>query len=600
VITRLKRFCTVLLSLGMTAGVAVAEPVTDARLTAATNATTDWLTYGHTYDNQRFSELDQINRDTVGRLVPAWIYQTGISATFQTSPLVADGVMYLTTPRNHVIAVEAATGTERWRYKHKMTAMKLCCGPANRGAAMGYGMIYMAAADGRLIALDQATGVVKWDIYMAAPDTRPTETLKELAADDPRRKANVQGASGLGANMAPIVFDGLVIAGVTGAGYGLHVDDEADGAVDAVIGFEGRFGRRGYLAAFDAQTGKEVWRWYGTKAEGWEGQWRTKTPDGAPLYRDIAGERAALAKYADAWQVGGGSLWSTPTIDAELGLLYTGVGNPAPQMDDVSRPGDNLYTVSIVALDARTGKLRWHYQQVPHDLWGYDPASPPMLFDVTHQGETIKAVGEASKTGWFYVNDRKTGALLFKSEPFVPQNNIFKRPTKQGIVIAPGAAGGSSWSPASFDPASGLAYVAAMHMPTRYSVREQPAANGKPARRYSMLEMLDGPRWGVLSAIDTRSGGKLAWQTRTDDILVGGVMATAGGLVFMGEGTGWLSAFDAATGKRLWRYRVGAGVNAPPITYEIDGVQYVAVAAGGHSMFGFPLGNAVIAFALPK
>jgi glucose dehydrogenase len=600
VITRLKRFGAVLLSMGMTAGVAVADPVTDARLTTATNATTDWLTYGHTYDNQRFSELDQINRDTVGRLTPAWIYQTGISATFQTSPLVADGVMYLTTPRNHVVAVDAVTGSERWRYKHKMTAMKLCCGPANRGAAMGYGMIYMAAADGRLIALDQATGAVKWDVYMAAPDTRPTETLKELAADDPRRKASVQGASGLGANMAPIVFDGLVIAGVTGAGYGLHVDDEADGAVDAVIGFEGRFGRRGYLAAFDAQTGKEVWRWYGTKAEGWEGQWRTKTPDGAPLHRDIAGEREAMAKYADAWQVGGGSLWSTPTIDAELGLLYTGVGNPAPQMDDVSRPGDNLYTVSVVALDARTGKLRWHYQQVPHDLWGYDPASPPMLFDVTHQGETIKAVGEASKTGWFYVNDRKTGALLFKSEPFGPQSNIFKRPTKQGIVIAPGAAGGSSWSPASFDPASGLAYVAAMHMPTRYSVREQPAANGKPARRYSMLEMIDGPRWGVLSAIDTRSGGKLAWQTRTDDILVGGVMATAGGLVFMGEGTGWLSAFDSATGKRLWRYRVGAGVNAPPITYEIDGVQYVAVAAGGHSMFGFPLGNAVIAFALPK
>jgi len=590
----------IVLSTLLATGLARAEPVTDTRLRAASNASTDWLTYGHTYGNQRFSELKQINRETVGGLTPAWIYQTGISATFQGSPLVADGVMYLTTPRNHLVALNAVTGIEIWRYKHKMTAKKLCCGPANRGAAMGYGMIFMAAADGRLIALDRATGKVKWDVLMAAPDARPTETLKDLPADDPRRNANVQGSSGLGANMAPIVFDGLVIAGVTGAGYGLHVGDEVDSAVSAVIGFEGSFGRRGYLAAFDVKTGKEVWRWYATKANGWEGEWRTKTPDGAQLFRDIAAEKAAQAKYVNAWKVGGGSLWSTPAIDPELGMIYAGVGNPAPQMDDVSRPGDNLYTVSLVALDARTGKLKWHYQQVPHDLWGYDPASPPVLFDVTHKGKKVKAVGEASKTGWFYVNNRETGEFLFKSEAFVPQKNLFKRPTGEGIEIAPGAAGGTSWSPVSFDPTSGLAYVAAMHMPSRYTVRAEPATKNRPARRYTMLEMVKGPRWGLLSAIDTKAGGKIAWQTRTENILVGGVMATAGGLVFMGEGTGQLSAFDAASGERLWSYQCGAGVNAPPITYEINGTQYIAVAAGGHSMFGFPLGNSLITFALPK
>jgi len=597
------------LTLGIAAGLALiasfssisAAPVDDARLQASSNASTDWLTYGHSYDNQRFSTLDQINRDTVRQLAPRWIYQTGISATFQANPLVADGMMYVTTPRNHVVALNATTGEEVWRYRHEMAIEKLCCGPANRGAALGYGMVYMAAADGRLIALDRDTGAVKWDIYIAVPDTAPTETVGDLAADDPLSKQKVTGASGLGANMAPLVYGGLVIAGVTGAGYGLHVDDAESGAeLGAVIGFAGRFGRRGYLAAFDAETGQEVWRWYTTKDGGWEGEWRTETPDGAPLYRDIAAEKVAFAEYADAWQVGGGSLWSTPALDPELGLLYLGTGNPAPQMDDVSRPGDNLYTVSVVALDMRTGELQWHYQQVPHDLWGYDAGSPPVLFDLQHDGRTVKAVGEASKTGWFYVNDRATGDLIYKSEPFVPQRNLFQRPTEDGITIAPGAGGGASWSPVSYDAATGLAYVAAMHMPTDYSVHEKPAQNGEPALSYSVLEMANEPRWGVLSAIDTRAGGKIRWQTKTEDILVGGVLATAGGLVFMGEGSGQLSAFDSATGERVWSFRCGAGVNAPPITYEIDGVQYVAVAAGGHQLFGFPLGDAVIAFALPQ
>ncbi len=399
--------------------------------------------------------------------------------------------------------------------------------------------------------------------------------------------------------MAPLVFDGMIIAGVTGAGYGLHVDAESGEELGAVIGFEGSFGRRGYLAAYDADTGKEIWRWYTTKADGWEGEWRTETPDGAPLYRDIAAEKARMAEYADAWKVGGGSLWSTPALDSELGLLYLGTGNPAPQMDDVSRPGDNLYTLSVVALDARTGKLRWYYQQVPHDLWGYDVGSPPVLFDVEHNGRTVKAVGEASKTGWFYVNDRVTGKLLFKSENYVPHRNIFRPPTEEGITIAPGAAGGTSWSPVSYDPSTGLAYVTGIHMPTTYTVRERPASNGKPAVRYSVLEVADEPRWGVLSAIDTRAQGKIRWQTKTKDILVGGVLATSGGLVFMGQGTGEFSAFDAATGEHLWSFDCGAGVNAPPITYEIDGTQYVTVAAGGHNLFGFPRGDAVMTFALP-
>ena len=577
---------------------AAAGQVDDARLSAESPADANWLSYGHGYSHHRFSNLDQINRDTVARLVPRWIYQTGISATFQATPLVADGVMYLTTPLNDLVALDAATGEQLWRYHHEMVTDKLCCGPANRGAALGYGMAYMATADGRLVALDQETGAVRWDVTIAAPDTRPTETLAELAADDPLRGQSVSGASGLGANMAPLVFDGLVIAGVTGAGYGLHVDDEDSGAIGAVVGFEGRFGRRGYLAAFDAQTGAELWRWYTTKAGGWEGAWRTETPDGVPLDRDIAAEKARLADYPDAWQVGGGSLWTTPALDAELGLLYLGTGNPAPQMDDVSRPGDNLYTVSLVALDARTGELRWHYQQVPHDLWGYDVGTPPVLVEVARDGGVVEAVASASKTGWIYVLDRRTGELLFKSDALVPQSNMFKRPSPEGVTIAPGAGGGASWSPMSYDARTGLAYVAAMHMPSTYSVRERPADAGRPALRYTVLEMADVPRWGTLSAVDLADAGRIRWQVKSDDILLGGVLATAGGLVFMGEGNGSFNAFDSGTGERLWRFQCGAGVNAPPVTYQVGGTQYVAVAAGGHQMFGFPQGDAVIAFAL--
>ena len=582
------------------AGVAMAAPVDDSRLVGDAAKHSDWVTYGNGYDNQRFSGLDQINRESVAKLMPRWIYQTGISASFQTSPLVADGVMYVTTPRNHVVALNATSGKTIWRYRHEMISDKLCCGPANRGAAMGYGAVYQATADGRLLALDQETGAVRWDVTIAVLDNAATETLEELAEDDPLRDTEIAGASGLGASMAPLVHDGLVIAGVTGAGYGLHVGEEADGVLGAVVGFEGRFGRRGYLAAFDAETGAEVWRWYTTKEDGWEGEWRETSLEGTPMNRDIAAEKARQAKYSDAWQVGGGSLWTTPALDPELGLIYFGTGNPAPQMDDVSRPGDNLHTVSLVAVDVRTGKLRWHYQQVPHDIWGYDVASPPMLFDVVHDGATVQAVGEASKTGWYYVNDRVTGDLLYLSEPFVPHRNIFARPTEEGVTIAPGAAGGSSWSPTAYDPSTGLVYVAGLHMPTTYTVRERRATDTQPALRYSVLRMADELRWGVLSAIDTRHRGRIRWQVKTKSILVGGVLATAGGLVFMGEGDGDFNAYDSATGEKLWSFYCGAGVNAPPVSYEIDGVQYVAIAAGGHQMFGFPTGDAVITFALPQ
>src|SRR5690606_12271314 len=214
-------------------------------------------------------------------------------------------------------------------------------------------------------------------------------------------------------------------------------------------------------------------------------------------------------------------------------------------------------------------------------------ASSPLLFELTRGSETVPAIAHAGKTGWLYVMDRRDGRLLFKSEPFVPLQNLFRRPTPEGIEIAPGAAGGSRWSPMSPGAGSGLPYVAGLHWPMLYQVREIPASADKPAIRYTSLEPSNSPSWGTLSAIDTKNGGKIRWQVKTERPMVGGVLATAGGLVFTGEGTGSFNAYDSATGELLWQARAEAGVNAPPITYQVDGKQYIAVAAGGNSLFGF-------------
>ena len=577
-----------------------AAPVDMTRLLSASQDAKNWLIPGRDYANQRFSELEQINTQNVKSLTLRWKFQTGITDSFQTTPLVADGVMYITTPKNHVIALDAKTGKPLWRYAHVYRTKTFCCGVANRGAGLGYGKVFMATADAGLVALDQKTGKLLWNVSLAVPDSGKAETTKVLAASDPLRQAEVTGASGAGANMAPLVYKGKVIVGITGAGYGLHLEGKkGKQQLGAVVGMAGDYGLRGFLAAFDVETGKELWRWHTVPDEGWEGEWRAATPDGAPLHRDIAAEKATFAEHADAWKTGGGSTWTTPALDSNLGLLFLGVGNPSPQMDGLTRPGDNLYTVSLVALDVETGKLRWHYQQVPHDLWGYDVASPSVLFDAEVDGKKVSAVGQASKTGWFYVNDRKTGALLYKSEPFVPQENIFTPPTKEGVRIAPGAGGGASWSPVSYDASTGMVYVAAVHMPTLYTVKETPAEGEQPAQHYTTATMTDEPRWGTLSAIDTRTG-KIAWQKKTEKPLIGGVVATKGGLVFVGEGSGRFDAFDAKTGDLLWQFTTDAGVNAPPISYEVDGTQYVAIASGGTPMFGNKPGDELLVFALPR
>lgn len=599
------KFLISLCFLAITAFVASCASITGKRSTQDADnigalGNKEWPSYGRDYTNQRFSPAQQINRDNVKDLALAWQYNSGVKVTFQATPIVSGGVMYLSLPFNHVVALDAKNGRELWRYEHQRRAdWKLCCGPANRGVAVSGGKVFIGTVDARLIALDARSGKVLWDINVVESNVK-TETQDELNTSDPNSTAKVTGGTGIGMAMAPVVYQGKVIIGVTGVGYGLHIDNPtSDAPLGAVIGVTGRYGRPGFLAAYDVSSGNKIWQFDSIPETGWEGVFAEETADGVPLNRDIANEKANLAKYPDAAKYGGGSVWSTPAIDPALNLLYFGTGNPSPQMNDISRPGDNLYTVSLIALDVDTGQLRWYYQQVPHDLWGYDVASPPALFNININGEEIPAVGQASKTGWFYVHDRQTGDLLMKSEAFVPQENLFAKATKEGTRIFPGILGGANWSPISVDQAHQQVFVAGIHAPIKYTLHETPSKDGAPPIRYAASEPLEEERWGLLSAISLKDG-KIRWQQKTEQPLIGGVLATAGGLVFMGEGNGNFNAYDTGTGELLWQAKADAGVNAPPISYEIDGVQYIAVAAGGNSIFGYKQGDNLLVYSLSK
>lgn len=564
------------------------------------NKRLDWPSFGGDYSNQRMSPLTQINQDNVNRLKLAWQFKSGVVASFQATPIVAAGVMYVALPYNHVLALDAKTGRQLWRYEHARKAdWKMCCGPANRGVAVSDGKVFIGTVDARLIALDAKTGKKIWDVDVA-DDTGVTENMASLSKADAKSGKNAYGATGVGIAMAPVVFNGKVIVGITGVGYGLHLDAPTESApLGAVVGVDGRYGRPGFLAAYDIKHGQRIWQFDTIPSQGWEGDFVQTTSDGISLNRDIAAEKANVKNNKDAWRYGGGSAWSTPAIDAKTHTLFFGTGNPSPQMNDVSRPGDNLYTVSLVALDTETGKIKWHYQQVPHDVWGYDLASPPVLFDYKSKGLSIPAVGQASKTGWYFVNDRATGKLLMKSEAFVPQKNLFAKASKEGTVLYPGILGGSNWSPSALDERHQIAYVAGIHAPIKYTLVEEPAKNGAPAIRYASSEPTKDDRWGVLSAIDLING-KMLWQRKTAQPLMGGLLATQAGLLFMGEGDGSFSAYNSHTGALLWQTKVNAGVNAPAITYQIDGVQYVAVAAGGNAIFGYTAGDNIMVYALEK
>ncbi len=565
------------------------------------NPDQEWSLYGREYNNHRFSPLTQINSNNVSQLKLAWKYQTNKKSTFQTSPLINEGVMYITTPFNDVVAIDATSGKEIWRYQHQLQSDNFCCGPANRGPAIANGKVFTVTIDGRLIALDKTNGHVIWDKHITDTSAGKAEVIKAVVDVKEFEGAIQTGQTGYSANLAPQVYDGLIYVGITGAGYGLHLEQEKDGeSVLSVGSFSGGgHGLRGFIVAYDIETGNEVWRWYSVPEQGWEGNWTTQLDYGPTLNRNIEQEKEVFKKYTDTWKLGGGSIWTTPAIDPELGLMYIGTGNPSPQMDGSTRPGDNLYTVSLVALDLKTGKMRWYYQQVPHDRWGYDVASPPILFDYEENGKTIKAVGQASKLGWFFIHDRETGKLIRKSESFIPQENLFAVPSEEGTRIVPGTLGATSWSPVAYNPQTNLVYISGIYQPSMFISRKLTPQPGRPWESYTFFQKTEEPDWGTFTAINVKDG-KIVWQNRIDDPMVGGALVTAGNIVFTGEGNGHFNAFNAMTGDLLWQYQSEYCVNAPPISYSINGKQYISVAAGGNKLFGYATGDDILTFSIDE
>lgn len=512
-----------------------------------------WLTYGHDYSNQRFSPLRGITPANAASLMPAFVFQTGVAAPFETTPIAADGKLFITTAYDHAFAIDAKTGKRFWHYQAKLGKTIFCCGPVNRGVALADGTLFLGQLDGKLVALDENTGRVKWQIQ---------------AGDN---------EAGYALTMAPLVYKDLVIVGGAGGEYGI----------------------RGSVTAYARSDGHLVWRWYSTDAEHWMGNWSTTTPDGADLHRDIAAEKAAYPRFADAWKRGGGATWMTPAIDPSRNTIYVTTGNPSPDLLGAVRPGDNLYTDSICALDLSTGKLKWYYQEIPHDVWDLDAVSPVVLFDTAGAGGgRVAAVGQAGKTGWFYILNRDDGKLIRRSDAFVPQENMFAQPTAAGVRMLPGANGGDEWSPVSYDPGLHLVVISALHQPMTYSSKPQPFSSGTLWLGSAFTGIPTETQYGLLSAIDTDTG-KVAWQDKVDYPMIGGSVSTAGGVTFVGESNGNFDAVDTKSGRILWQFQTGAGVNSAPMVYELDGQEYVAVASGGSFQISTPYGDSLFVFKLP-
>jgi PQQ-dependent dehydrogenase (methanol/ethanol family) len=531
--------------------------------TTSLSAQANWTTYGGNDWNQRYSTLAQINPTNVKNLVPRMVFQTGIGrlGSFENTPIVVENMMYVTTPFNTAMGYDLTTGKQVWRYEHKLGASIYCCGPNNRGVALHGPHLYMGTLDARLVALDRMSGEVLWDIEVADP------------------------AYGYSITHAPLVIGNNVIIGVSGGEYGI----------------------RGHVTAYNALNGEQVWRWYSIPApkgdptfdpiapNGWWGTWPTHTLDGANLNRNVAAERADSAKYADAWTRGGGGVWMTPAYDKALNMIYVAVGNPSPDLDGAVRPGDNLYTDAVVAIDATTGKTKWYYQTVPHDVWDLDAVSPPV---VTMLGGK-KVVVHAGKTAWVYVLDAATGKLVRRTENFTPQENMFALPTPEGTRMLPGANGGAEWSPIAIDPKLNYAFVAGLHQPMNYITHNAPWEKGRLWLGSAFVAIPGEEQYGTYTAINLATG-KIAWQNKVPQPMMGGALATAGGLTFTGEGNGNFNAYDSRTGKLVWRYNGGAGCNSAPMSFSFKGEQFIAVACGGNAQLNFPLGDAVFVFGLPK
>jgi alcohol dehydrogenase (cytochrome c) len=524
--------------------------VTQQQLDDAAKDANNFLHTNGNYAQTRFYPNKQINKDNVAKLHPAWIFQTEVRESMETSPIVVNGTMFATTSYSHVYAIDAKTGAELWHYKPKLGAITTyCCGPNNRGVAVADDKVFVATLDAKLVALDSKTGTVVWEQKLAEPEDGYSET------------------------MAPTVVKGKVLIGTNGGEYGI----------------------RGFLRAYNAADGKLLWN-FDTIPENSVGVWATKDATGRDMHRDIEAEKAQLAKIGDPYKKLGGGVWQNPAVDLATNRIYFVVGNPSPDLDGSLRPGDNLYTDSLVSLDVDTGKYVCHLQYIAHDVWDLDSVSPAVLVDVADKsGNTIPGVIHAGKTGHIYVHDRKDCSLIRFSDAMVAQENMWTLPTKEGARMLPGANGGVEWSPIATNPQTHLAYAINLHQPMTYQVESSPYPGGKLWLGGAFKVIASEESYGNVTAVDYNTG-KIKWQVKTPEPMIGGILATEGGLVFTGEGNGLFKAYDANDGKVLWQFQAGAGVNAPPSSYTVDGKQYIVVGAGGNTQIDFKRGNNIIAF----
>jgi PQQ-dependent dehydrogenase (methanol/ethanol family) len=526
--------------------------VTQDMLSRAAGDGNNFLHTNGNYDQTRYYPNRQINTANVGNLRPAWVFQTEVVDSMETTPIVVNGVMYVTTAFNHVYALDARTGEQIWHHKHNMGPITTyCCGPNNRGVAVAGDRLFMGTLDAKLVALDAKTGKQVWEAQIADPELGYSET------------------------MAPTVVDNKVLIGTNGGEYGI----------------------RGFVKAFDAATGNLLWTFH-TTPENSKGVWATHDATGRDMHRDIAAEKAALQAQGDPYETLGGGVWQNPAVDLELNRIFFVVGNPSPDLDGSLRPGDNLYTDSLVSVDLETGEYVCHFQYIAHDVWDLDAVSPPILAMVRNaDGEDIPGVLHGGKSGHVYVHDRRDCSLARFSEAMVPQEDMWTLPTAEGARMLPGANGGVEWSPMAIDPGQRLTYAINLHQPMTYHVESTPYPAGKLWLGGAFKVIAEEEQWGNVTAVEYDTG-KVRWQVKTQQPMIGGILATAGGLVFTGEGNGYFKAYDSATGAELWRFQAGAGVNAPPSSYTVDGKQYIVVAAGGNAQLNYKRGNNIIAFTL--
>ncbi len=526
-----KRWATQLLSITLLLGATIHAQVNFERIVNSAKEPQNWLTYSGDYSGKRFSALDQINTNTVHALTAKWVYQTAATGKLETTPLVVDGILYATAQDDRAFALDARTGRPIWMYQRQLPSdIRPCCGRVNRGLAILGDKVFIGTLDAHVIAIDTKTGAVIWDV--SAADYRTGNSF----------------------TVAPLAVKNLIVIGISGGEYGV----------------------RGFIDAYDADTGERKWRFY------------TVPGPGEPGHDTWEG---------DSWKVGGAPAWNTGTYDPKTNQIFWPTGNPSPSNRGQGRAGDNLYSNSLLALNADTGKLNWYFQFTKHDEHDWDATQVPVMIDAGDK----RLIEQADRNGFFYVIDRTNGKLLSASaygkttwtdrkdaegRPVANQN---ASPTLAGHTVCPGALGTTNFMPPTYDPQTGLFYVTARDQCDIFSTAPQPYEAGHAfyGSAYFPSEEAE-PYLGFLKAIDPATGEVIVKFQHTSPTW-SGVLSTAGGLVFSGDAEGNFIAFDATSLKPLWHFQMGGAVYAAPIAFAVDGKEYVAIAAG----------SAIYAFGLP-